>query len=118
MKNMITRAGRALKYRVVHRAQRFGVQHVGGWNEVEQITGASVNEVEQKLDEILGPVIHSLSLARIAAGFRLPENFGDYMRVYLKREYRIIDRATGRPVPERNSIIVSLMPAMRLSVWG
>lgn len=108
MKEMIARAGRVLKYRLINRSQRYGVKHVSGWFEAEQITGATVAEVEAKLDEILGPVIQSLSLARIAAGFRLPVNFGDYMKAYLKREYRIIDRATGNPVGEKMILMMRI----------
>lgn len=116
--NMIARAGRVLKYRMVQRSQRYSVKHVSGWIEVEHITGASVAEVEKKLDKILGPVIHSLSVARIAAGFRLPEHFGDYMRAYLKSEYRIIDRAKGEPVHGGRAIIFGITPARQVSVRG
>jgi hypothetical protein len=110
MKGIIVRAGRVLKYRVVHRAERYGVKHVHGWVEAEKITGASVKEVEQRIAETFAPVVHELSLNRIVEGYHLPENFGDRMRAYLRRDCSIIDRSTGMSVDkERNPVVVVLV---------
>lgn len=103
------RAGRVLKYQVIHPEMRYGVRHSCGWMDAEMITGASVADVEQKIDEILGPVVQALSVARMAAGFRLPENFGDHMRQYLREEYQIIDRVTGMPVGKKRILLLGVM---------
>jgi hypothetical protein len=109
MKELILRAGRVLKYRVIHRAQRYGVRHACGWLYAEVITGSTVAKVEQQIEEVLAPLVQGLSVDRIAAGFRLPENFGDHMRQYLRQEYRIIDRATGKPVSEKRVQLVGFL---------
>lgn len=108
MKGLLIRAGRALKYKVVHPEKRYGVRHVSGWIEAEKITGASVAEVDWKINELLGPKVHALSIDRIAAGFRLPENFGDFMRNYLRNECRIIDKATGKPIEKRGAFLMMI----------
>ncbi len=110
MNGIILRAGRVLKYRFVHRAQRYCVKHVYGWVEVEKITGGSVKEVEAQLVETFAPVIQELSLDRIVAGYKLPENFGDKMREYLRRDCAIIDRSKDQAVDQqRNSVTVVLV---------
>jgi hypothetical protein len=106
MNNLIARAGRALKYRVIHRAQRYGVKHGYGWYKAEQITGATVAAVEEQINELLAPIVQQLSVERINAGFRLPENFGDQMKAYLRQEFDIIDRATGNPLMKPHLLIV------------
>lgn len=113
MKDLIARAGRALKYRVAHRTRRYGVKHAYGWHKAEMITGATVVEVWEKIDELLAPIVQQLSIERINAGFRLPVDFGDQMKAYLKHEFIIIDRATGKSVTDGGQIIL-----IRLSIAG
>lgn len=98
MKGLLIRACRTLKYKVIYPEKRYGVRHVSGWIEAEKITGATVTEVELRIDNLLAPQVQALSLERITAGFRLPVNFGDLMKECLRKEYRVIDRATGFPV--------------------
>jgi hypothetical protein len=114
MNGLLLRAGRVLKYRVIHRAQRYTVKHSCGWIEAETITGATVAEVEEKIREALAPVVHALSVERIAAGFRLPEDFGDKMRDYLRMDCSIIDRATGRNVEDKKKASSWLVPSNSL----
>lgn len=111
MKNLISRAGRALKYRVIHRAQRYSVKHDYGWYKAEQITGATVEAVQEQIDELLAPIVQQLSVERINAGFRLPENFGDQMKAFLKQEFQIIDRATGNTIVKPHLSILVLLGA-------
>jgi hypothetical protein len=108
MTKLIIRAGRALKYQVINRSERYGVKHSIGWISAEKITGATIAEVEKKITEILGPKIHALSIDRITAGYRLPENFGDQMWHYLRRDFTIIDRATGKSVAEKSLLLLML----------
>jgi hypothetical protein len=108
MNNLIIRAGRALKYQVINRAERYGVKHSCGWLKAEMITGATIGEVEKKIEEILAPQIHGLSIDRITAGFQLPENFGDQMWNYLRKDFTIIDRATDRSVAEKSLLLLVL----------
>lgn len=109
MNGFFMRAGRLLKYRVIHRAQRYGVRHSCGWIEAERITGATVAEIEEKIKEVFAPVVHGMSIDRISAGFRLPENFGDFMRDYLRQDCSIIDRSTGRSVEKKGFCLVGLL---------
>ena len=110
MNGIILRAGRVLKYRIVHRAQRYCVKHVYGWVLAEKITGASVKEIEQQLADLYAPIVQELSINRIVAGYKLPENFGDKMREYLRRDCAIIDRSKDQAVDQqRNPVTVVLV---------
>jgi hypothetical protein len=109
MKEILVRAGRVLKYRVVHRAERYAVKHVHGWAEAENITGSTVKEVEQRIAEIYAPVVQELSINRMLSGYRIPQNFGDKMREFLRRDCTIIDRSTGLSVDKPGNQAVVLL---------